>query len=112
MDKGIKPILGSEIRLNDAEHRVTLLSMTNKGWRNLTELVSEGYISGQQLDIPCVQKDWILNQHDDMIVLLGMQSDVGKMLITSNPDKAEPLLQEWVEIWKSCLSRPHPHWPC
>src|SRR5690606_15644318 len=26
-----------------------------------------------------------------------MQSDVGKMLITSNPDKAEPLLQEWVE---------------
>ncbi|MFV5404663.1 DNA polymerase III subunit alpha [Acinetobacter sp. 228] len=97
LDKGIKPILGSEIRLNDAEHRVTLLSMTNKGWRNLTELVSEGYISGQQLDIPCVQKDWILNQHDDMIVLLGMQSDVGKMLITSNPDKAEPLLQEWVE---------------
>ncbi|GAA5555658.1 DNA polymerase III subunit alpha [Acinetobacter schindleri] len=97
LDKGIKPILGSEIRLNDAEHRVTLLSMTNKGWRNLTELVSEGYIRGQQLDIPCVQKDWILNQHDDMIVLLGMQSDVGKMLITSNPDKAEPLLQEWVE---------------
>ncbi|MFW1753656.1 DNA polymerase III subunit alpha [Acinetobacter wanghuae] len=97
LDKGIKPILGSEIRLNDAEHRVTLLSMTNTGWRNLTELVSEGYISGQQLDIPCVQKEWILNQHQDLIVLLGMQSDVGKMLITSNPDKAEPLLQEWVE---------------
>ncbi|ANF81621.1 DNA polymerase III subunit alpha [Acinetobacter sp. NCu2D-2] len=94
---GIKPILGSEIRLNDAEHRVTLLSMSNKGWRNLTELVSEGFISGQQLDIPCVQKEWILNQSDDMIVLLGMQSDVGKMLITSNPDKAEPLLEEWVE---------------
>jgi DNA polymerase III subunit alpha len=97
LDKGIKPILGSEIRLNNAEHRVTLLSMTNKGWRNLTELVSEGFISGQQLDIPCVQKDWILNQHQDLIVLLGMHSDVGKMLITSNPDKAEPLLQEWIE---------------
>jgi len=97
LDKGIKPILGSEIRLNNAEHRVTLLSMTNKGWRNLTELVSEGFIRGQQLDIPCVQKDWILNQHQDLIVLLGMQSDVGKMLITSNPDKAEPLLQEWIE---------------
>ncbi len=97
LDKGIKPILGSEIRLNNAEHRVTLLSMTNKGWHNLTELVSEGFIRGQQLDIPCVQKDWILNQHQDLIVLLGMQSDVGKMLITSNPDKAEPLLQEWIE---------------
>ena len=30
LDKGIKPILGSNIRLNDAEHKVTLLSMTNK----------------------------------------------------------------------------------
>ncbi|OTG85360.1 DNA polymerase III subunit alpha [Acinetobacter sp. ANC 4558] len=97
LDKGIKPILGSAIRLNDAEHRISLLAMSNQGWRNLTELVSEGYISGQQLDIPCVQKEWILKQHEDLIVLLGMQSDVGKMLCTSNPQKAEPLLEEWIE---------------
>lgn len=97
LGKGIKPILGSEIRLNDAEHRMTLLAMTNKGWRNLTELVSEGFISGQQLDIPCVQKQWILNQSEDMIALLSMHSDVGKMLMSSNPQKAEPLLEEWVE---------------
>ena len=97
LSKGIKPILGSEIRLNDAEHRMTLLAMTNTGWRNLTELVSEGFISGQQLDIPCVQKQWILNQPEDMIALLGMHSDVGKMLMSSNPQKAEPLLEEWVE---------------
>ena len=97
LGKGIKPILGSILRLNDAEHRITLLSMTNKGWRNLTELVSEGYISGQQLDIPCVKKELILEQHQDLILLLGMHSDVGKMLCTSNPQKAEPLLEEWVE---------------
>ena len=97
LDKGIKPIFGSAIRLNDAEHRATLLAMTKKGWRSLTEIVSEGYISGQQLDIPCIQKEWILNQHEDLIVLLGQHSDVGKMLLTSNPQKAEPLLQEWIE---------------
>lgn len=95
--KGIKPILGSVIRLNDAEHRVTLLAMTNKGWRGLTEIVSRGFIEGQQLDIPCVQKDWVLEQHDDIIALLGMQSDVGKMLCSSNPQKAEPLLEQWIE---------------
>ncbi len=44
LSKGIKPILGSEIRLNDAEHRVTLLAMTNDGWRSLTEIVSRGFI--------------------------------------------------------------------
>ena len=97
LGQGIKPILGSVLRLNDAEHRVTLLSMTNHGWRNLTELVSRGYIEGQQLNIPCVNKAWILEQADDLILLLGIQSDVGKMLITSNPQKAEPLLEEWIE---------------
>ena len=96
LGKGIKPLFGSTIRLNDAEHRATLLAMSKKGWRSLTELVSEGFISGQQLDIPCVQKDWVLNQHEDLIVLLGQHSDVGKMLLTSNPQKAEPLLQEWI----------------
>ncbi|MCD0188269.1 DNA polymerase III subunit alpha [Acinetobacter sp. PW68] len=97
LGQGIKPILGSVLRLNDADHRVTLLSMNNHGWRNLTELVSRGYIEGQQLNIPCVNKAWILEQADDLILLLGIQSDVGKMLITSNPQKAEPLLEEWIE---------------
>ncbi|RLL23595.1 DNA polymerase III subunit alpha [Acinetobacter chengduensis] len=96
LDKGIKPIFGSTLRLNDAEHRISLLAMSKKGWRSLTELVSEGYIRGQQLDIPCVQKDWILEQNEDLIVLLGQHSDVGKMLMTSNPQKAEPLLEEWI----------------
>lgn len=96
LGKGIKPIMGSEIRLNDAEHRITLLAMNNHGWRNLTEIVSRGFIEGQQLDIPCVQKDWVLEQHDDLIALLGIHSDVGKMLCTSNPQKAEPLLEEWI----------------
>ncbi len=97
LNKGIKPILGAVVRLNDAQHKVTLLAMSNTGWRNLTELVSDGYIRGQQLDIPCVQKDWILEQHQDLIVLLSMHSDVGKMLCTSNPQKAEPLLEQWLE---------------
>jgi len=97
LDKGIKPILGSNIRLNDAEHKVTLLSMTNKGWRSLTEIVSRGFIEGQQLDIPCVQKEWVLEQNQDIIVLLGMHSDVGKMLNSSNPQKADALLEEWIE---------------
>ena len=97
LKKGIKPILGSVIRLNDAEHRATLLAMSSKGWRNLTEIVSRGFIEGQQLSIPCVQKEWILEQSEDLIVLLGQHSDVGKMLCSFNPQKAEPLLEAWIE---------------
>lgn len=97
LKKGIKPILGSVIRLNDAEHRATLLAMSSTGWRNLTEIVSRGFIEGQQLSLPCVQKEWILEQSEDLIVLLGQHSDVGKMLSSSNPQKAEPLLEVWIE---------------
>ncbi|MFW1858910.1 DNA polymerase III subunit alpha [Acinetobacter defluvii] len=97
LSKGIKPIFGSTIRLNDTEHKVTLLAMTKKGWRGLTEIVSRGFIEGQQLSIPCIQKQWVLEQQQDIIVLLGLHSDVGQMLVSSNPQKAEPLLEEWIE---------------
>ena len=95
--KGIKPILGSNIRLNDASHRVTLLAMNKKGWRGLTEIVSRGYIEGQQLSIPCLQKEWVLEQSQGLIVLLGLHSDVGEMLVSAYPEKAEPLLEQWIE---------------
>ncbi|MFV5347824.1 DNA polymerase III subunit alpha [Acinetobacter soli] len=97
LSKGIKPILGSVVRLNEPDQRATLLAMTNEGWKGLTEIVSRGHIEGQQLSIPCVQKEWILEQHHDIIVLLGQNSDVGKMLCSSNPQKAEPLLEAWQE---------------
>ena len=96
LGKGIKPILGSALRLNEADQRVSVLAMSNTGWRSLTELVSQGYIEGQQLSIPYVQKQWLLDNNKDLIVLLGLHSDVGKMLCSSNPQKAEPLLEEWI----------------
>ena len=97
LGKGIKPIMGSVIRLNDAEHKATLLAMSNTGWRNLTEIVSRGFIEGQQLSIPCIQKEWVLEQSEDLIILLGQHSDVGRMLCSSNPQKAQPLLEAWIE---------------
>lgn len=97
LKKGIKPLLGCTIRLDDAQHRATLLAMSNVGWKSLTEIVSRGFIEGQQLSIPCVKKEWVLEQHQDIIVLLGQHSDVGQMLCSSNPQKAAPLLEAWIE---------------
>ena len=97
LKKGIKPLLGSVIRLNDESHRMTLLAMNNDGWRSLTEIVSQGFIEGQQLSIPCVQKDWILDKSANLIALLGIKSDVGEMLCSGHPEKAEPLLEAWIE---------------
>jgi DNA polymerase-3 subunit alpha len=97
LGKGIKPILGSEIRLNDDKGRATLLAMNNQGWLNLTEIVSQGFTEGLQLGIPCIARDWIFQKNDNLIALLGQHSDVGQALATSTPEKAEPLLEQWIE---------------
>ena len=48
---GLKPIIGSDLWLtnpHDNEHpyRLTLLAMNNTGYRNLTELISRGWVAG------------------------------------------------------------------
>lgn len=97
LGKGIKPILGSEIRLNNDKGRVTLLAMNNQGWRNLTEIVSMGFTDGLELGIPCIQRDWIFEKSGQMIALLGQHSDVGQALLSATPEKAEVLLQDWID---------------
>ncbi len=97
LKKGIKPIFGSDLRIIDEQHRVMLLAMNDQGWRNLTELVSMGFTHGLKLDIPILDKSWIFEQSGDLIALLSIHSDVGQALCSSNPQKAEPLIEEWIE---------------
>lgn len=95
LSHGIKPIFGSDVRIIDEQQHVTLLAMNDKGWRNLTELVSKGYTDGLKLDIPILDKEWIFAQSEGLIVLLGINSDVGHALCSSNPQKADPLIESW-----------------
>lgn len=97
LGKGIKPILGSEIRLCDDKGRATLLAMNNNGWRNLTEIVSQGFTDGLKLGIPCIDRDWVFKKNNSLIALLGIHSDVGQALRSSTPEKADELLQQWIE---------------
>ena len=93
--KGIKPILGSEIRLEDPLGRVTLLAMNQIGWRHLTEVVSQGFIEGLTLGIPLIKTPWIFNKNNGLIALLGQNSDVGQALRSATPERAETLLEAW-----------------
>lgn len=94
--KGIKPIFGSEIRLQDEHHTAQLLAMNDTGWHHLMELVSKGFTDGLKLDIPTIDKQWILEKNQGLILLLGVNSDVGEALCSANPHKAIPLLEQWV----------------
>ncbi len=94
-NKGIKPILGSEVRLEEAQGRVTLLAMNQVGWRHVTEIVSQGFIEGLNLGLPLIKTDWIFNKNKGLIAILGQYSDVGQALRSATPERAELLLETW-----------------
>ncbi|MEK8079740.1 DNA polymerase III subunit alpha [Pseudomonas sp. XK-1] len=105
MGGGIKPICGADIWLASAEEdgplsRMTLLAMSPKGYRNLTELVSRGWSEGQSNDLVIIQRDWVKAAAEGLIALSGAkEGEVGHALLNDEPALAEALLREWMDVF-------------
>ena len=61
---GVKPIVGADVRIaNDDDparpFRLVLLCQNNDGYRNLSSLLSRGYIEGQQRGEPLLRREWL-----------------------------------------------------
>ena len=93
--EGIKPVLGSELRISDDATRVIVLAMDQTGWGNLTDVVSMGFTDGLQQGIPLVEREWLLERSAGLIVLLGQHSEIGQALLGPYPDRAAGLLADW-----------------
>jgi len=96
---GIKPIIGSEVIMNDEDSRLVLLAMNNEGYQNITRIVSLGFTEGRadvaNHGVPIVKRSHILEHAAGVIVLFTEKSDVGQALVSSMPEKADELLLEW-----------------
>jgi len=98
---GLKPIIGSDLWLanpHDEAHpyRLTLLAMDNTGYRNLTELISRGWMHGQRQGQALLDKAWVLEQSAGLIALSGgREGEVGRHLLSDHHDEARELLEEW-----------------
>ena len=105
MGGGIKPICGADIWLASAEEdgplsRMTLLAMSPKGYRNLTELVSRGWSEGQSNDLVIIQRDWVKAAAEGLIALSGAkEGEGGHALLNDEPALAEALLREWMDVF-------------
>ncbi|MEO5572982.1 MAG: DNA polymerase III subunit alpha [Gammaproteobacteria bacterium] len=113
IEKGIKPIIGVDLRVqssvitngkgraaahdnNPTSSRLILLCQNDAGYRNLTRLVSRSYLEGQQRGAPCVHKSWLSGECEGLIALSGGHSgDIGQALLAGNRELAERLLEEW-----------------
>lgn len=104
LKQGIKPIIGADILVKEAEQtehfRVTFLCINNVGYRNLTELITRAYIDGQSGGLPTVERSWVNELQEGLLVLSGgREGDVGQMLLKDSIADAEKSLDQWTKTF-------------
>lgn len=98
---GVKPIVGVDLWINDHENgdelfRILMLCQNDKGYLNAKKLVSRAYQTNQRLGKPVVEKSWLVEFNEGLIILSGgREGDVGKALLAGNHKLAAELLGFW-----------------
>jgi len=100
-ESGIKPIIGTEIRLlkdiNAKDYsRLILLCQNIDGYHNLTRLLTRSYTECQSQGISYVPKHWLKEYNANLIAISGGQNgDIGQAIISASKENASNLLSEW-----------------
>jgi DNA polymerase-3 subunit alpha len=98
---GVKPIVGMEASLamddGDGEPgRVVLLAQDQRGFVNLSRLSSRGYSEGYRLGQPILQRSWLADAADGLIVLSGgREGEIGRLLLAGRMEAARSRLSWW-----------------
>jgi DNA polymerase III subunit alpha len=102
---GVKPIAGADLWVRNPEdanhpHRLVLLAQNEPGYRNLTRLISRGFVEGQHLGVAQVERDWVLDAHQGLIALSGgLRGDVAEALLKGRAEVAEQRLDVWLSVF-------------
>ncbi len=101
MAAGIKPIIGVDLWLRNPEQtakpwRLLMLCKDRQGYKNLTELVSRSYLQGQHQSVPMLEREWLADHSEGLIVLSGgREGDIGEALLAARPELAAERLAFW-----------------
>jgi DNA polymerase-3 subunit alpha len=77
--------------------QAVLLVQDERGYRNLTRLVSRAYRENQHLGKALLETDWLLAANEGLIVLSGgREGDVGRALLAGHEPEARALLDRWL----------------
>lgn len=104
---GIKPIIGADIWLeNLAElnkpYKITLLAQNDLGYKNITKIISEGYIVEQITDKPIIKHECLEQNCAGIIVMLGIYSDLGQEIFLKKT-QANLLLKFYTKLFPDRL---------
>ena len=102
---GIKPILGSEVIIQDdveetGGSQLVLLICNDIGYKNLTKLISRAYQEGQKQSTPTVKLEWLEGHSDGLIALSGGRlGEIGIALISGRKTDAENSLARLMRLF-------------
>jgi DNA polymerase-3 subunit alpha len=105
MGAGIKPICGADLWLSNKDEdaglsRISLLVMNAKGYRNLTELISRGFIDGQRNGQVIIEREWVAEASEGLIMLsAAKEGEIGMALLAGNSGDAEQLMRDWMAVF-------------
>ena len=103
--KGVKPIVGADLWVEDPEapegrSRVILLCRNAVGYRCLTRLISRSYMEGQHGETPVVARAWLEEDHEGMIALSGgAEGEVGRALLAGDAETVARKLEFWQRLF-------------
>ena len=103
--EGIKPIIGADVWLENADDhnkpfRLVLLCQDINGYRNLSRLISRAYTEGQHSGKPCIHPEWLNGSSDGLIALSGAdQGELAQALMQSKSDQVTVLLKKYQQLF-------------
>ncbi|AEG31645.1 DNA polymerase III subunit alpha [Thiomicrospira cyclica] len=99
--QGIKPLLGADLWVHHEGEvfSITLLCQNHSGYLNLSKLISQAYLTNQQVyqanQLPLVEQAWLAEHQAGLIVLLGLHSNIGQALARGNQALADQQQAWW-----------------
>jgi DNA polymerase-3 subunit alpha len=106
LNAGIKPILGADVLVAEADERapqdkLVLLCRNDEGYANLKRLVTRSYLEGQRNGIPIIQSNWLDSDSVSGLIALSAARDgaLGRLLLEGQEDLARDFLVAYRELF-------------
>jgi len=104
--RGVKPLVGVDVLLREEGERaepsrLVLLCQDERGYGNLTRLVTRAYLEGQGRHGPVLDRTWIDAESTHGLVALsgGREGDVGRAVLAGREDEARRALESWLAVF-------------
>ena len=106
LSRGIQPIIGADCWVKGVVSfgRLTLIAMNQDGYKNLLELLSLGWLKGQDGDYALLDWEWVVDHAAGLICLTGAtEGEIGRLVSAGQQDKAGTVLEKYHSVFADRL---------